>query len=137
MAISLIRVLTEAIIGKEEEEESTFSMTRLRERGIVRGEGAQVTLRGDSQRISTQLLTGVMSITGLKSQLEMIKGRGPAYRTYQSLYTFDVKKETRNKLHKENKQNNVFAGEDSTSPFGRKEGEVRLVLGEVYAQFSL
>jgi hypothetical protein len=41
---------------------------------------------------------GVMSITGLKSQLAMLKGREPAYRTNQSLYTFDVKKETRNKI---------------------------------------
>jgi hypothetical protein len=75
----IIRVLTEAIIGKKEEEESTFSMTRLGERGIVRGEGAQVTLRGDIRRISTQLLTGAMSMAGLKSLLEMLEGRGPVY----------------------------------------------------------
>jgi hypothetical protein len=54
-------------------------MTRLRERGIVRGKRAQVTLRGDSRRILTQLLTGAMSMAGLKSLLEMLEGRGPAY----------------------------------------------------------
>jgi hypothetical protein len=72
----IVRVLTEAILEKEEGEENTFSIELLREKGIVRGEGANVTLRGGSRRLSTQLLTGAMSMAGLKSPLEMFEGRG-------------------------------------------------------------
>jgi hypothetical protein len=75
----ILGVLTEAMFEKEKEEESTFSMARLRGKGIVRGEGAYVTLRSGSRRMSTQLLTGAMSMAGLKSLLEMLEGRGPAY----------------------------------------------------------
>jgi hypothetical protein len=75
----IVRVLTEAILEKEEGEENTFSIARLREKEIARGEGANVTLRGGSRRLSTQLLTGAMSMAGLKSLLEMFEGRGPVY----------------------------------------------------------
>jgi hypothetical protein len=75
----IVRVLTEAILEKEEGEENTFSIERLREKEIACGEGANVTLRGGSRRLSTQLLTGAMSMAGLTSLLEMFEGRGPVY----------------------------------------------------------
>jgi hypothetical protein len=75
----IVRVITEAILEKEEGEEHTFSIARLREKEIARGEGASVILRGGSRRLSTQLLTGAMSMAGLKSLLEMFEGRGPVY----------------------------------------------------------
>jgi hypothetical protein len=49
-----LRVLTEAILEEEKDEESTFSGARLGEKGSARGEGVHVTLRGGSRWISTQ-----------------------------------------------------------------------------------
>jgi hypothetical protein len=73
----ILWVLTESMFEKENDVESTFSMARLREKAIVRGEGLK--LRGGSRRMSTQLLTRAMSMAGLKSLLEMLERRGPAY----------------------------------------------------------
>jgi hypothetical protein len=63
----------------EDGKENTFSIVRLREKCIVRGEGANVTLRGGSRRLSTQRLTAAMSMAVLTYLLEMFEGRGPVY----------------------------------------------------------
>jgi hypothetical protein len=61
---------------KAEHDEHTWSMERLRERDVQRGEGAHITLRGNQRHIATQLMTGTMSTHGLQTLLEMLGGGG-------------------------------------------------------------
>ncbi|KAI8489669.1 hypothetical protein Bbelb_325750 [Branchiostoma belcheri] len=58
---------------------TTWSMTRLEEKGIKRGEGGRVYLRGDSRRLMTQLTMGVITMNGLKTLLDMLEGGGPRW----------------------------------------------------------
>jgi hypothetical protein len=64
-------IMTETIIEKEKEKANTVARSRR--------EGAHVTLRGGSRRISIQLLNGAMSMAVLTSQLDMLEARWPAY----------------------------------------------------------
>ncbi|KAI8510600.1 hypothetical protein Bbelb_115160 [Branchiostoma belcheri] len=49
------------------------------EKGIKRGEGGRVYLRGDSRRLMTQLKKGVITMNGLKTLLDMLEGGGPRW----------------------------------------------------------
>jgi hypothetical protein len=60
-AADVVDSLTTSIRDKEQLEEHTCCMQRMREKEIERGEGALVTLRGNRRHIATQLLTGAMS----------------------------------------------------------------------------
>ncbi|KAI8485243.1 hypothetical protein Bbelb_369900 [Branchiostoma belcheri] len=62
---------------------TTWSMMRLEEKGIKRGEGGRVYLRGDSRRLMTQLKMGVITMNGLKTLLDMLEGGGPRCRWRQ------------------------------------------------------
>ncbi|KAI8521888.1 hypothetical protein Bbelb_016420 [Branchiostoma belcheri] len=54
---------------------TTWSMTRLEEKGIKRAEGGRVYLRGDSRRLKM----GVITMNGLKTLLDMLEGGGPRW----------------------------------------------------------
>jgi hypothetical protein len=71
-AADVVDSLTRSIRDKEQLAEHTCCMQRMREKELERGEGALVTLLGNRRHISTQLLTGAMSRSGLQTLLDML-----------------------------------------------------------------
>ena len=56
-----------------------WSLERLKDKGVERGDGGRVYLRGERRKIATQLKTGVFTRYGLKLLLDLLEGEGPRY----------------------------------------------------------
>jgi hypothetical protein len=78
-ASDVIASISAAFHTRDDSEDFTFSMCRLREREAERGGGSLVLLRGCQRRTATQISMGVISRNTLKVLLEMFEGRGPVY----------------------------------------------------------
>jgi ribonuclease HI len=79
MASDICALIADTIKERERTEDQTLSMRRLLEKGVERGEGASVLLRGCQRRTATQLQMGVISHQTLKTLLEMLEGRGHVF----------------------------------------------------------
>ena len=85
-AADIADAISRGIQEREERDESTWSMARLREKETARGEGVNVPLRGDRRLIATQIRTGCMTKRGLRILLDMLEGRGPVYHPVPLLF---------------------------------------------------